>query len=305
MRLPRPLVEPRPRGPRAPLGDGDVEQVVGRELVVPDVEEPGVGIVARSGCGTPSSAARTAPSRFRRRSWPRGPRASTVQAGDHPHHVPFERTREGLVEVTEIERQLPFRRRPQPEVEDVGVPAQLHRQPAVRPRGQVGGHHRRGTAVVVHGDAAMRPWRIGTSSAPASAFWASTVSAERRGRGGRGASHRGRGEAIAAGPPARSPAARRRRGDSSHSWTIPGLVRWVLNRRSEDVRCDRASDPRDGAQHRSLPTARRSRARRRGRPLRRTTSPRLAQLTSRRGGPDAIGHDRIVAKIREQPAASV
>ena len=71
-----------------------------------------------------------------------------LQARGHPHHIPLERAREGLVEVTEVERELPFRRGPQPEVEDMSVTAQLHGQTAVRPRGEVGGHDGGGTAVV-------------------------------------------------------------------------------------------------------------------------------------------------------------
>ena len=75
-----------------------------------------------------------------------------LQARDHPHHIPLERAGQRLVEVTEVERELAFRCRPQPEVEDVSVAAQLHHQAAIGPRGEVGGHHGGGTAVVI-------PWR--------------------------------------------------------------------------------------------------------------------------------------------------
>ena len=98
-------------------------------------------------------ASRTRPGR-RARPGPR-PRAGQpaverqhVQTGGQPHQIPLERAREGLVEVTEVERQLPLRRGPQPEVEDMGVTAHLHRQTTVGPRGEVGGHDGGGTAEV-------------------------------------------------------------------------------------------------------------------------------------------------------------
>ena len=71
------------------------------------------------------------------------------QAGGEALDVPFERSGQGLVEVAQVERQVPFRRGPQAEVEDVRVPAELDRQPAVGLRAQVARHHRRGPPVVV------------------------------------------------------------------------------------------------------------------------------------------------------------
>ena len=65
--------------------------------------------------------------------------------------VPLERAGQGLVEVAEIEHQVPLRRRPQAEVEDVRVAAQLHHQPAVRPRREISGHDGGRTPVVVPG----------------------------------------------------------------------------------------------------------------------------------------------------------
>ncbi len=64
-------------------------------------------------------------------------------------YVPLEGAGQGLVEVAQVEGQVPLRCGPQPEVEHVRVTAQLHRQPAVRLGRQVGGHHRGGAAVVV------------------------------------------------------------------------------------------------------------------------------------------------------------
>ena len=43
--------------------------------------------------------------------------------------VPLERAGQRLVEVAQVERQLPLRRGPQSEVQDVRVAAQLHGQP--------------------------------------------------------------------------------------------------------------------------------------------------------------------------------
>ena len=77
--------------------------------------------------------------------------------GDKPGHVPLERPRKRLVEVAKIERQLPLRGRPQPEVQEVGVATQLHRQTRVGTGREVCRHHRRRSAIEVHGDAAIRP----------------------------------------------------------------------------------------------------------------------------------------------------
>jgi hypothetical protein len=63
--------------------------------------------------------------------------------------VPLERAGKGLVEVAQVEGQVPLRRGPQSEVQHVSVPAQLHRQPAVQLAGEVGSHDRRGAPVVI------------------------------------------------------------------------------------------------------------------------------------------------------------
>ena len=64
------------------------------------------------------------------------------QARRQARDVPLERTREGLVEVAEIERQVPLRRRPQTEVEDVCISTHLHHESGVRSRREVGCHDR-------------------------------------------------------------------------------------------------------------------------------------------------------------------
>ena len=87
------------------------------------------------------------PVRFPRFRQPRF-ESQHLQARSHSHQIPLERARQGLVEVTEVERELPLRRRPQPEVEDMSVTAQLHGQTARGPRGEVGSHDGGGTTVV-------------------------------------------------------------------------------------------------------------------------------------------------------------
>ena len=64
------------------------------------------------------------------------------QARRQASDVPLERTRKGLVEVAQIERQVPLRRRPQTEVEHVRITAHLHHEFCVRSRGKVRRHDR-------------------------------------------------------------------------------------------------------------------------------------------------------------------
>ena len=56
-----------------------------------------------------------------------------------------------LVEVAQVEGQVPLGRRPEAEVQDVGITAELDLEPGVLGRGEVGGHDRRGPAVEVPG----------------------------------------------------------------------------------------------------------------------------------------------------------
>ncbi len=69
------------------------------------------------------------------------------EAGDEPLDVPLERTRQRLVEVVDVEDERALRRAVQAEVEQVGVPAQLHLEVGARARGEVGGHDRGSAAV--------------------------------------------------------------------------------------------------------------------------------------------------------------
>ena len=128
------------------LGHDDAEQILGRDLFVPDVQEPGLRVL-RDPAAVPVKSGAHSPGRVLvvGQALAAG---QHLQARHHPHQVPLEGAREGLVEVSDIEGELPFRRGPQPEVEDMSVTAQLHRQTATRPRGEVGGHDGGGTAVV-------------------------------------------------------------------------------------------------------------------------------------------------------------
>jgi hypothetical protein len=80
------------------------------------------------------------------------PARAAVLPGRHgharrqPQHVPFPRARQGLVEVVEAEHQVPLGRAEQAEVDQVGVAAQLHGDPAGRHARQVVGHDRRAAA---------------------------------------------------------------------------------------------------------------------------------------------------------------
>ncbi len=70
------------------------------------------------------------------------------EAGGKALDIPFEGAGKGFVEVAHIEQQVPLRRGPQAEVQDVGVTAQLDDQPAVGLGREVAGHDRRGAPVV-------------------------------------------------------------------------------------------------------------------------------------------------------------
>ncbi|EXI65119.1 MAG: hypothetical protein AW07_04747 [Candidatus Accumulibacter sp. SK-11] len=71
------------------------------------------------------------------------------QAGGESLHIPLERPGQRLVKVAQVKQEVPLGRRPEAKVEDVSVAAELHQQPAVRPGGEIGSHHRRRSAVVV------------------------------------------------------------------------------------------------------------------------------------------------------------
>ena len=68
-----------------------------------------------------------------------------------PLQIPFPRAGKRLVEVDEVEQQLPLGRCEPTEVRQVGVAAQLHPNPRLRRDRQVGGHHVRGAPVEAEG----------------------------------------------------------------------------------------------------------------------------------------------------------
>ena len=72
--------------------------------------------------------------------------AGDLEAGRQPLDVPLPRTGQRLVEVVDVEDEVPLGRGEGPEVGQVRVPARLHRQ--ARPRGarQVAGHRQRRAA---------------------------------------------------------------------------------------------------------------------------------------------------------------
>ena len=79
-------------------------------------------------------------------------REPAIPAGDletrgQPLHVPLPRARQRLVEIVDVEHQLPLGGGEHPEVRQVRVAANLDRQPGARGGGQVGGHDQRGTPV--------------------------------------------------------------------------------------------------------------------------------------------------------------
>jgi hypothetical protein len=122
------------------------DQVVDVRAVVPDVElghcrvpahAPGIGLYARGHRGR-------CPGRLDA-ALPRGHH----QAGGEALDIPLKRAGQGFVEVAQVERQIPLRRSPQAEVQDMGIAAQLHHQPAVGLATQIAGHDRGGAPEIV------------------------------------------------------------------------------------------------------------------------------------------------------------
>ena len=70
------------------------------------------------------------------------------QAGGQPLDIPLERARQGLVEVVDVEYQVPLGRRERAEIRQVGVTAHLHPKPGGGRVGQVRGHRQRRAPVV-------------------------------------------------------------------------------------------------------------------------------------------------------------
>ena len=123
-----------------------VDELVEARALVPDVEERQRGVV-------PHPVAIGVDRRRDRGIRLRGFHAVLPrrhhQAGGQAGHVPLEGTGQGLVEVAQIEVEVALRCGPEPEVQDVGVTAELDLNAAVRPGGEVCRHHRGGAAVEV------------------------------------------------------------------------------------------------------------------------------------------------------------
>ena len=73
------------------------------------------------------------------------------QAGGEAQQVPLEGPGQCLVEVAQVEPQVALWGGPEAKVEDMSIAAELNPQPAMRPGGEIGGHHRGRAAVIVPG----------------------------------------------------------------------------------------------------------------------------------------------------------
>ena len=69
------------------------------------------------------------------------------ETGTETLEIPLPRSGQCLVEVVHVEDQPPIGRAEPSEVDEMGVPAQLHGNLRRRGPGEVGSHHRRSTAV--------------------------------------------------------------------------------------------------------------------------------------------------------------
>ena len=74
-----------------------------------------------------------------------------LEASGQALQVPLERPGKGLVEVVDVEEELPLGGGEPAEVRQVGVAAQLHDDARVRSSGEVGGHRQGGATVVGEG----------------------------------------------------------------------------------------------------------------------------------------------------------
>ena len=114
----------------APVGRFEAgQQAVDVHGVVPDVQLAGAGVPAHPRpVGLPAGGGhRLVGTACLHPVLPAGDH----QAGGQTFHVPFERTRKGLVEISQVEGEIPLWRRPEAEVEHVSVAAELRVQSAV------------------------------------------------------------------------------------------------------------------------------------------------------------------------------
>ncbi len=138
---PRPADRARDGAP-GPGGAQHAGHVVDRHVRVPDRERP------HPGRAPDRAAVRRGAARGRAalgRGEAVGP-PGEHEAGGEALEVPLERARQRLVEVVDVEQERALRRGEHPEVHEVGVAAELHRQRRPRQRGQVHRHHGGGAA---------------------------------------------------------------------------------------------------------------------------------------------------------------
>ena len=113
------------------------------DVVVPDVDRPHPRGAAN---GLPVGL--TAAATISRRTDGLKPMVAPadLEARGQPLHVPFPRPGKRLVEVVDVEDQLPLGRREDAEVRQMGVPAELHGDARSRRRVQIGRHDQRRAA---------------------------------------------------------------------------------------------------------------------------------------------------------------
>src|SRR5580693_9022873 len=117
-----------------------LEQHSGLEMLVPDVQATHPGGPAHPAPVFPD------PGHDHGAAVVRGEAAVTphdLEARRQALHVPFPRSREGLVEIVDVEQHPPLGRAEQAEIRQMGVPAQLHGDPGHRGGRQVGRHDQR------------------------------------------------------------------------------------------------------------------------------------------------------------------
>jgi len=191
-----------------------VDQFVDVHAVVPDVELGRLGVAPHAcGVGLDGRGHRQRARLGLMPSW----RAATTRLRQ-PLHVPLERAGQCSSKSRKSnERFAPGW--PTGEVEDVRVAAELHLEPAVGHRGEVGGHDGGRPSVVVPRRQAMRSCRMGSSSGTLMAFWRGASRAHRdlgHPRPTRPAAQRGMGASLL-------PLARRSVLVAARSWCPRGV----------------------------------------------------------------------------------
>src|SRR5580700_5185932 len=121
-----------------------LEQHPGLEMLVPHVQAPHPGGPAHPAPVFPDPGHDHGAAVLRREA---AVTSHDLEARRQPLHVPLPRSREGLVEIVDVEQHPPLGRAEQAEIRQVGVTAQLHGDPGHRGGRQVGRHDQRRTPV--------------------------------------------------------------------------------------------------------------------------------------------------------------